>query len=253
MRPPQRLASRVLVPLLSMAAASAHAQGVGSGEPIDDPKLERRLGTRVEYVAIAPAVAAPGADAAATPYVGAHAAVVTKPPEWPAGTPAPRVPRLMLGYRRFTFAHIGATATSGPGADEPFDVVSLDFFPISSSFRLGLSSQYGWQEGTFRQNGDVILAETVSLGFQAPGPWVTPFVDGYAGAGLMQRTNAGLNSVATLYDELGVEAGANLFLAKYCFLSASLAYLHAGDSFYKNNTFGTFAVDTWSFKLGLGL
>ncbi|HSZ84077.1 MAG TPA: hypothetical protein VLA14_17455 [Polyangia bacterium] len=245
MRPPHRLASRVLVPLLVVwAGASARAQQT---ESIDDPKVARRLGTRLDYVeaagvgdAVAPAVA----DAAPVAVIGAG------PPEQSAPT---RAPRLMLGYRRFTFAHIGAKATSGPGADEAFDVVSLDFFPISSTFRLGLSTQYGWQEGTFRQNGDVILAETLSAGFQSPGPVATPFVDGYAGAGLMQRTNAGLNSEATLYDELGVEAGAAFFLAQHLFLSASLAYLHAQDSFLKGNVFGNFAVDTWSFKLGVGL
>jgi hypothetical protein len=247
MRPPQRLASRALVPLLvAWSAAAARAQET---DGIDDPKVERRLGTRIDYASSSPA-----GDTFA-PAGAAPVAVIGTPPRSPPTQPeaAARVPRLMLGYRRFTFAHIGATATSGPGADEPFDVVSLDFFPVSNTFRLGLSTQYGWQEGTFRQNGDVIIAETVSLGFQAPGPVATPFVDGYAGAGLMQRTNAGLNTIATLYDELGIDAGVDVFLAPHFFLSASLAYLHAQDSFAKNNVFGNFAVDTWSFKLGLGL
>ncbi len=242
MRPPQRLATRVLVPLLVVwSGARARAQPT---ESIDDPKVERRLGTRIDYVSTAPAGDTTGADAAPVAVIGTPA---TPPQE------AARVPRLMLGYRRFTFAHIGATASSGPAAGEPFDVVSLDFFPVSNTFRLGLSTQYGWQEGTFRQNGDVILAETVSLGFQAPGPVATPFVDGYAGAGLMQRTNAGLNTIATLYDELGIEAGVDVFLAPHFFLSASLAYLHAQDWFAKDNVFGDFSVDTWSFKLGVGL
>jgi hypothetical protein len=245
MRPPQRLATRVLVPLLVVwSAVSARAQQT---ESIDDPKVERRLGTRIDYVDAAPAGDALGPTTAGA----APVAVIAAPPGPPEE--AARVPRLMLGYRRFTFAHIGAKATSGAGAGEPFDVVSLDFFPISNTFRLGLSTQYGWQEGRFRDNGDVILAETLSLGFQSPGPVATPFVDGYAGGGLMQRTNAGLNSEATLYDELGIEAGVNLFLARHLFLSAALAYLHAQDSFAKNNVFGNFAVDTWSFKLGVGL
>ncbi|HEX4404932.1 MAG TPA: hypothetical protein VH560_08900 [Polyangia bacterium] len=244
MRPSKRLASRALVPLLwAWSAASARAQ---EAESIDDPKVERRLGTRVDYATTSPVgdALAP-ADAAPVAVIGAQ-----------AGSPAElvrRVPRLMLGYRRFTFAHIGATSSSGPGADEPFDVVSLDFFPVSNTFRFGMSTQYGWQEGTFRQNGDVILAETLSLGVQAAGPVATPFVDGYAGAGLMQRTNAGLNTIATLYDELGIDAGVDFFLAPHFFLSASLAYLHAQNWFAKSNLLGDFSVDTWSFKLGMGL
>lgn len=257
MAPPQRLAWHALVPLWAMtAAASALAQEPGSlqiSEGIDDPKVARRLGTRVELVATAPAGDASGPVSSSSASSAPVAVVATAPLGGVEETPATRVPRLMLGYRRFTFAHVGAKATSGPGVAEPFDVVSFDFFPISNTFRLGLSSQYGWQEGTFRQNGDVIIAETVSLGFQSPGPWFTPFIDGYAGVGLMQRTNAGLNSQATLYDELGVEAGADLFLSRYFFLSAAIAYIHAGDAFVKANTFGNFAVDTWAFKLGFGL
>jgi hypothetical protein len=258
MAPPQRLALRALAPLLVMAAAAAaRAQEPGApqtSEGIDDPKLERRLGTRVDLGAppsAPPPVDAGGAWVAAP---GAPAPAVAVVASTPQTTPEVRLPRLMLGYRRFTFAQVGAAPSAGPGAGEPFDVVSLDFFPVSNTFRLGLSSQYGWQEGTFRRNGDVILAETVSLGIQAPGPLVTPFVDGYAGAGLMQRTHgAHLNSIATFYDELGIDVGADLFLARNFFLSAALAYLHGMNAYGQDNTLTTFSVDTWSFKLGVGL
>src|SRR5207245_554649 len=75
-------------------------------------------------------------------------------------------PRLKLAYRRFSFAHIGAKGTSGPASAEPFDVLSVDFYPVSSSVRFGLTGQYGWQEGTFRENGDAFFAGAVSLGGQ---------------------------------------------------------------------------------------
>src|SRR5580698_4310710 len=98
MRPPQRLASRALVPLLVVwSAASARAEV----ESIDDPKVERRLGTRIDV-----AEAAPAGEA-----LGPAAVAVFEAPAGAPAAPVGRVPRLMLGYRRFTFAHIGATAT----------------------------------------------------------------------------------------------------------------------------------------------
>ncbi|HVR02645.1 MAG TPA: hypothetical protein VMT47_10975, partial [Polyangia bacterium] len=84
-------------------------------------------------------------------------------------------------------------------------------------------------------------------------PVVTPFIEAYAGGGYMQRTHAGLNAVATAYGQLGVDVGTEVFLARHFFLSAALGFIHAADGFVKDNAFGSFSVDTWSFKLGFGL
>ena len=57
-----------------------------------------------------------------------------------------------LGYRRFSFVQVGATppgSTTGAPAGEPFDSLSLDFYPFSRLVRFGLSTQYGWQSGQF--------------------------------------------------------------------------------------------------------
>jgi hypothetical protein len=267
MRLPQRLAVHLLVPLsLACGAASARAQEAATspaGERIDDPKLERRLGTRIDLGVAASAGPAGLEPASAGPVGTAEAdgpaAVAETTPEAPPPLPegrssAPRTPRLKVGFRRFTFAQIGATAMSGPsGADEPFDVASLDFYPISSSWRFGLTTQYGWQEGTFRQGGDAFIAQSVSLGGQIPGPAVTPFFEAYAGGGYMQRTHAGLNAVATVYGQLGFDVGSELFLARHLCVSAAVGYLHAANGFVKDSVFGSFSIDTWSFKLGLGL
>jgi hypothetical protein len=266
MCPLQRLAVHLLVPLsLACVAASARAQEAATPrgpEAIDDPKLERRLGTRVDLAPETSAAAAGGVTAggpAGGVTAGGPAGVVDTTPEsapLPAEreASAPRTPRLKLGFRRFTFAQIGATAMSGAsGADEPFDVASLDFYPVSSSWRFGLTTQYGWQEGTFREGGDAFIAQSVSLGGQIPGPAVTPFFEAYAGGGYMQRTHAGLNSVATVYGQLGVDVGSELFLARHLCVSAALGYLHATNGFVKDAVFGSFSIDTWSFKLGIGL
>ncbi|HVR02020.1 MAG TPA: hypothetical protein VMT47_07805, partial [Polyangia bacterium] len=153
MRSLRRLFVKALVPLwVASAAGAARAQEPGAletSEGIDDPKLERRLGTRVELAAAQPAASEIGVARVDAPIVAQTSAPL--PPRAPQ---ARRTPGLKLGYRRFTFAQVGASATAGPGADEPFDVLSLDFYPISSSWRLGLSTQYGWESGTFRQGGD---------------------------------------------------------------------------------------------------
>src|SRR5882724_2238081 len=227
----RRLVVKALVPLwIAGAPGAARAQGsaaLASAEDIDDPKLERRLGTRVELAAAPaslPESGTPRADASIVAEAPAPAAAER-------AAQAPRTPWLKLGYRRFTFAQNGASATAGPAAEEPFDVLSLDFYPVSSSWRLGLTTQYGWQSGTFRQGGDAFIAQSVSLGGQIPGPLATPFFEAYAGGGYMQRTHAALNAVATAYGQLGADLGTELFLARHLCLSAALGYVHAANGF----------------------
>jgi len=265
--PPRRLATRVLVPLcvagLARVALAQAATPPAGAESIDDPKVERRLGSRIDLPA-GPAPAASIADASAAPsgdaIPGAMPGDVAGPPAEVAATMTPRpaerrVPRLQLAYRRFTFAQLGAAPSPGAGADEAFNVVSLDFYPISSTWRFGLSTQYGWEQGTFRANGDAFIAQSLSLGGQIPGPVVTPFFEGHAGGGLLQRTHPGLslNTIATGYVQLGVDVGIDVFLAKHAFVSLALGYLHGTNGFVQNNAFGSFSVDTWAFKLGFGL
>ena len=93
----------------------------------------------------------------------------------PAAAPAPRdagkTPTIGIGYRRFSFVQVGATprgSQNGVAASEPFDSLSLDFYPISRLVRFGLSTQYGWQSGQFGSgNGDYFIAQSASLGHAA--------------------------------------------------------------------------------------
>jgi hypothetical protein len=259
MRSLRRLVVNALVPLWVLgAAAAARAQEAapapGISEEIDDPKVARRLGARVE-LAPSPAPEAAVASRPAPAAIEAEARPVEPfPPESPESN-EPRKPRLKLGYRRFTFAQLAPTKQTGTAGDEPFDILSVDFYLASSTWRFGLTSQYGWEEGTFRQGGDAFIAQSVSLGWQIPGPVLTPFFEGYAGGGLMQRTHPGLglNSIATAYGQLGLDVGTELFLAKYFFFSFAVGYIHAADWFVKDKAFASIAADTWSFKLGVGL
>jgi hypothetical protein len=270
MRLQQRLVLSVLLPLWLAVPSVALGQepaaqqddgrdGTESSEDIDDPKVARRLGVRVD---LAPAMPA-GADA---PAAAAASDVVT--PLAPAtGEPAPTLvepatpvpgptltPRLKLGYRRFIFEQLAAKGASGPGADEPFSVLSIDLYPISSVWRFGLTAQYGWQEGTFRENGDAFFAGLTSLGWQIPGPVITPFFEGFAGGGLMQRTkkDLGLNTIATAFGQFGVDLGAEVFLARHFCLSLAMGWIHLANG-YARQAFESISADTWSFKLGVAL
>ena len=273
MRSLRRFVVNVLVALSLVSAPWAvraqQPEPPGALEDIDDPKLARRLGNprRGSRPPLRHrAAVGPGAMVAAARWRARGArrrscrARGAGPPLRGGATP-PRTPRLKLAYRRFTFAQVGRTSASGPGLDEPFDVLSVDFYPVSSEWRFGLTTQYGWETGTFRQGGDAFIAQSVSLGVQSPGPVFTPFVEGYAVAGLMQRTKkdlmpstgTGLNSVATAYGQIGVDVGTEIFLARHFCLSAAIGFIHAGNGFVKDAVFGSFSVDALSFKLGIGL
>jgi hypothetical protein len=265
MSAPRRIAVRALALWLAGAARVALAQAPAAplgSESIDDPKVERRLGTRIDLPAAPPPAASVDggviADAFAMPApvsdTASGAAPVVSETVGP-GRAERRVPRVQIAYRRFTFAQVGAAKSPGAGADEAFNVLSLDFYPISSKWRFGLSTQYGWEQGTFRANGDAFVAESLSLGGQIPGPVVTPFFEGHAGGGLMQRTHTGLslNTIATGYVQLGVDVGLDVFLARHAFVSVALGYIHGTDGFVQENVFNSFSVDTWAFKLGFGL
>jgi hypothetical protein len=257
-----------LVALLAALPARAMA-----GEAIDDPKLERRLGTRVDTPPpVAAPAPAPRPPAAAAPET---AAVPAAAPAGPVETLSrragsseeasrePSTPRVKLGFRRFDFVRIGASdagSTSGTASSEPFNSVSLDFYPVSSLVRFGLTTQYGWQSGAIQANGDYFLAQSFSLGAQLARKQLVPFVEAFAGAGYMRRVQF-QRTVPTVYWQMGVDAGTEIFVGQHVFLSLAVGYLHPVTGFESAQTMGSTTtnqftsvfVDTWSFKLGIGL
>ncbi len=174
----------------------------------------------------------------------------------PAPRDAGKTPTIGIGYRRFSFVQVGATpsgSTTGSATSEPFDSLSLDFYPISRLVRFGLSTQYGWQSGQFGTgNGDYFIAQSVSLGVQSAGAVVTPFAEAFAGGGYMRRFQFD-RTVPTAYWQLGVDAGASFFLGDVGYVSVALGYLHPVNGFVKETSFTSVYVDTWSLKLGIGL
>jgi hypothetical protein len=247
-------------------AAAQEAGALEISESIDDPKVERRLGMRVELVATSAfdasgALPGPTADAAGLAAPPPEADAVARSPE-PAAADRPKVPHLKVAYRWLPLAQLKQSAmdgaVSGRGADETFHAVSLDFYPISSTWRLGLSTQYGWESGTFRANGDAYLAQSVSLGGQIPGKTFTPFIEPHAGIGLMQRMHAGLDNKGTGIVLLGIDVGTEIFMARYAYLSLSLGYVHAANYFAAADPIGGYALakllaDAFTIKVGFGI
>src|SRR5262245_10835321 len=252
------------------AAASARAQTPppATEESIDDPKVSRRLGTRIT---VPPA---PPPPEAAAPTPTPRPAQPPQPPAGPApeteaGYPTtvvspyvpalaepfrPTLPRLKFGFRRFEFVRIGASPTSdGVAAPETFNNIVVDVYPVSSLIRIGLSSAFGWQSGNFLVNGDYFATQTVSLGLQYRdlGRFV-PFAEAFGGVGYMRRLQFE-RTIPTAFWQFGVDAGVEIYVGRVGYLSFALGYLRPINGFAKRQQFTSVFVDTWSFKLGVGI
>jgi hypothetical protein len=261
-----RTASRALAltALILCAPVPALAQAVESDEySIDDPKVQRRLGERVDLGRIVPIEAlAPTASYAVpeTSAVATGADVVVRPEPSSGNEGARYVPHMKLAYRLLPFSQIATTGV-GPGADEIFHVVSLDLHPISTRWRIGLSTSYGWESGTFRQGGDAFFAESLFIGAQIPGPTFTPFFEVIGTGGFMQRSHhpGVLSTKASALAGLGLDVGTEIFMARFAYLSFAIGYMHGvnwwGRLADKSGigTLQSMAVDTWTLKVGFGI
>src|SRR4051794_21109529 len=67
------------------------------------------------------------------------ARAVVRRPWWKPDHP---VPRFKLAYRRLVAAGL-------EGGDAPFDVIEVDFYPVSSLVRFGLDGEFGWAGGDY--------------------------------------------------------------------------------------------------------
>jgi hypothetical protein len=276
-------ASKLLRAAALIGALAAMPPSARAGEDaIDDPKVARRLGTRMDWGSAPPSSAQPASSAPALsstngPLAGAASLPQSVPPPVASSdatgqrdgdgaaavverTAAPpphagagfSLPRLQIAFRRFDFVQIGAAGSSpGLAATEPFNSVSLDVYPVSSLIRLGLSTQYGWQSGTWTSHGDYFAAESVSAGAQVRYGRIVPFAEAFAGIGYMRRLQFD-RTIPTAYWQLGVDLGADVSIASTGFVSLAVGYLHAVNGFLVAQQFTTAFLDTWSFKVGIG-
>jgi hypothetical protein len=238
-------------------------------ESIDDPKLARRLGTRMDWVSppgppsatpLPPSAPPPGATPPPAAVAPAMPPPAIPPPETPTlVTPAaapeaafqPVLPRAQLALRRFGFVRIGASDSGGLAASEAFDVLSIDVYPVSSLVRVGLSTAYGWQEG-MTSGGDYFANETGSFGLQLPVGRLVPFAEGLAGIGYMRRLQF-QHTIPTVFWQLGVDLGAAAYFARVGYVTFALGYLHPVNGFLKMTSFESVYTNTWSFKIGVGI
>jgi len=246
-------------------------------DAIDDPKVFRRLGTRINMPPApkpsapavpvpAPVVPAPVAKPSPPP---APALPLSPPPEIEAtGVPAierpytpaveapfePTLPRLKIGLRRFQFVRIGAAnSTDGIAAPETFNNLSVDVYPVSRTIRIGLTSAFGWQSGTWLANGDYFATQTVSFGAQYKDfGRVVPFAEAFAGVGYMRRLQFD-RTIPTAFWQFGADAGVEVYVGRVGYLSFAIGYLRPVNGFAMRQQFTSVFVDTWSFKIGIGI
>jgi hypothetical protein len=140
--------------------------------------------------------------------------------------------------------------TTSP-VSEAFESLSIDIYPMSSYLRVGLSTQFGWESGQFKRTGDYFLAESASVGFQIPGRF-TPFAETLAGAGYMRRRQPD-SILPTLYWQVGVDAGVEMYFANRAYGSVAIGYLHPGNLFFAERNLQSVKLDTWSLKIGIGI
>ena len=247
------------------AAARVHA--AAPDEDIDDPKLARRLGTRIDWTSPPATPPSPPPTVAtlppAVPVIAPPPPATLPPPATTTPPPSlaapaaeaefdPVLPRVQLAFRRFDFVQLGASeSASSLAKSEAFDTLSLDVYPVSSLVRVGLSTAYGWQAGK-TSDGDYFASETASLGVQIKAGHVVPFAEALAGIGYMRRFQFE-HTIPTVLWQFGIDVGASLYLARVGFVSVALGYLHPVNGFLKTTTFESVYTNTWSFKIGIGI
>jgi hypothetical protein len=60
-------------------------------------------------------------------------------------------------------------------------------------------------------------------------------------------------TIPTAFWQFGVDAGVEVYVVRAGFLSFALGYLRPVNGFAERQQFTTVFVDTWSFKLGVGI
>jgi hypothetical protein len=164
---------------------------------------------------------------------------------WPITHP---VPRLKVGYRRLTLP-------SPDGSALPFDLASVEAYPLSNYVRLGIGAEAGYS-GSASSVWYATLG--VSLGLQWPAR-VTPFVEGRFAAGLLGGAYLGDPLFGWTYVG-GVDAGAEIYYLRRFYISVALGWAHpsyqaiqASYARTHGDVMRGFSGDSFTFRIGLGL
>ena len=101
--------------------------------------------------------------------------------------------------------------------------------------------------------GDYFATQSLSLGgqYRDLGRFV-PFAEAFTGVGYMRRLQFD-RTIPTAFWQFGADAGVEIYVARVGYLSLAIGYLRPVNGFAKRQQFTTVFVDTWSFKLGIGI
>lgn len=175
------------------------------------------------------------------------------------------LPVAKISYRYLTIANLDLSSLQ-------MNAGHLDLYPLSLPwFRVGLEAEIANGSGVIK---DTVAGKTsdksinawyvetgLSAGLQYPW-YVTPFVDGRFGAGLIGGDVAGTTAVTWMW-HAGVEVGAEFYVHKSIFLSGAIGWVHTSyhgvDLKYADAhptsqpLYTDLPADSFTFKLGLGL
>jgi hypothetical protein len=182
-----------------------------------------------------------------------------------ASAPAPEptyAPTLQLAWRRLTIGRVGEAT---PSADSGMNGLLLEWYPYSRYLRFGVSTEYA-RESSDRADKDWYVAEHLSLGLQWPG-FVTPFVEGSAGIGYLNRTEVGQTEPTAIW-AFGADCGVNIHFSGRAYVTASVGWLHpvwllinasavvnrsAAGVMSGSSVLDQVYADSFVFKLGIGI
>ena len=125
---------------------------------------------------------------------------------------------------------------------------------MSRTIRVGLTSAFGWQSGTWLANGDYFATQTRVVRRAVPetSGASSRSPRAFAGVGYMRRLQFD-RTIPTAFWQFGVDAGVEVYVARVGYLSFALGYLRPVNGFAKRQQFTSVFVDTWSFKIGIGI
>ena len=167
----------------------------------------------------------------------------------------PRPPSLPVVRFKLSYRYLWTNGL-GEGARSDYHVAELDFYPISSLVRVGISAEIGIGVDAYQS---WFFLTGLSLGVQYRAR-VTPFLDGRIAAGIIGGTARGASLVSWMVVG-GLEGGVEIHVAGRFLVSAAIGWAHPVYSAIDLKTLvpgmdpprKQFDNDTVTVKVGFGL
>ncbi|MBL4688106.1 MAG: hypothetical protein JKY37_26185 [Nannocystaceae bacterium] len=142
-------------------------------------------------------------------------------PRFRRGPNAPeRSATVVVGYRNFTIL-------DALGRRQAWHMGSVEFTPFRRYFRLNFLTEAGVEGGEAARGGDradFMVLQKLGVGLQYP-HWVTPFIEGQGGVGVMRIEVFERNELALTWS-VGVDVGAQWAVTQWLSLHAAVGWIH---------------------------